>query len=99
MEHADAGCPWHPLPDDAVVQLVAIERRAVRAHPTGPPAQPPRVVWGVLVRRDAAHERYDLPGEVYRALAHDGGGPIRPLSRISGLRLNKAVESAAVPRR
>jgi hypothetical protein len=96
MEHTPLDCPWHPLPEDAVVQLVAIERRAVHTHRTGPPIQPARVVWGVLIRQDATtHERYDLPLDVYRALAGDGGGRVQPMSEITALRLNAAVERAA----
>ena len=96
MEHTPLDCPWHPLPEDAVVQLVAIERRAVHTHRTGPPIQPARVVWGVLIRQDATtHERYDLPLDVDRALARAGGGRVQPMSEITALRLNAAVERAA----
>jgi hypothetical protein len=92
--HTPDDCPWHPLPDDAIVQLVAIERRPLR-HRTGPPILPARVVWGVVIRREAAaHERHDLPLEVFRALARDGGGPIRPMTVIPAPRLNAAVERA-----
>jgi hypothetical protein len=96
MVGTPAGCPWHPLPEDAIVHLVAIERRAQRKHPTGPPTQPARVVWGVAIRRDASttDERYDLPIDVFRALAHDGGGPIQPMTAVAAPRLNAAVERA-----
>jgi hypothetical protein len=95
-----AACPWHPLPEDAVVRLVAIERRAVHPHRTGSPTQPPRVVWSVLIPRDpATHERHDLPVAVYRALARDGGERVQPMSEIEGRRLNAAVERATGRRR
>jgi hypothetical protein len=87
--HEDGGsCPWHPLPEDAVVQLVAIERRAMGS-------QPARVIWSVLIRRDATTlERHDLPPGVYQALARDGGERVQPMSEIPGRRLNAAVERA-----
>lgn len=95
MDEAPVGCPWHPLPEDAVVQLVAIERRAARRHQAGPPIEPARVVWGVWIRRDGTtHESYDLPLDVIRTLARDGG-PIRPMLEIAAGRLNAAVERAA----
>ena len=90
-----AACPWHPLPEDAIVQLVAIERRAVHRHRAGSPSQPAHVIWSVLIRRNAtAHERHDLPLGVYRALARDGGERVQPMSEIRGRRLNAAVERA-----
>lgn len=96
VEHTLAACPWHPLPEDAIVQLVAIERRAIHTHRAGPPSQPARVTWSVLIRRDATtHERHDLPLDVYRALARDGGERVQPMSEIRGRRLNAAVERAA----
>jgi hypothetical protein len=95
MEQTPVDCPWHPLPEDAIVQLVAIERRAVRRHRIGPPIEPARVVWGVWIQRDGTtHESYDLPLDVIRTLARDGG-PIHPMIEITGLRLNAAVERAA----
>lgn len=94
MEHSHFDCPWHPLPEDAIVHLVAIERRPARRHRIGPPIGPARVVWGVWIRRDAAtHESYDLPLDVLRTLARDGG-PIHPMTEIPALRLNAAVEQA-----
>jgi hypothetical protein len=94
MEHSHFDCPWHPLPEHAIVHLVAIERRAVRRQRTGPPIGPARVVWGVWIRRDATtHESYDLPLNVIRTLARDGG-PIHPMIEIPALRLNAAVEQA-----
>jgi hypothetical protein len=95
MEQTPVDCPWHPLPEDAIVQLVAIERRAVRRHRIGPPIEPARVVWGVWIQRDGTtHESYDLPLDVIRTLARDGG-PIHPMIEITGVRLNAAVERAA----
>jgi hypothetical protein len=95
MEHTPVDCPWHPLPEDAIVHLVAIERRAVRRYGTGPPIEPARVVWGVWIHRDGTtHESYDLPLDVIRTLARDGG-PIHPMIEIPALRLNAAVERAA----
>jgi hypothetical protein len=94
-EHTLAACPWHPLPEDAVVRLVAIERRAIHPHRTGSPTQPARVIWSVLIPRDTTtHERHDLPLAVYRALARDGGERVQPMSEIEGRRLNAAVERA-----
>jgi hypothetical protein len=94
-ERTPDDCPWHPLPDDAIVQLVAIERRPLRNHRTGPPILPARVVWGVVIRREAAaHEHHDLPPDVFRALARDGGRPIQPMTVIPAPRLNAAVERA-----
>ncbi|GAA5113683.1 hypothetical protein [Pseudonocardia adelaidensis] len=95
-QHVDF--PWYPLPEDATVQLVAIERRAVRRYPTGPPTKPAHVVWGVLIRRDpTGYERFDLPVEVIRALARDGGARIRPMIEIVASRLNDAVARAITP--
>ena len=96
MARTPDDCPWHPLPEDAIVHLVAIERRPQRTHPTGPPTQPARVVWAVAIRRDPTitHECYDLPADVYRALARDGGGPIQPMTALAAARLNAAVERA-----
>jgi hypothetical protein len=89
-------CPWHPLPADASVHLVAIERRAVRKYRSGPPTKPAHVVWSALVHRDATtHERFDLPVDVVRALLRDGGRQIRPMMAIPAPRLNAAVERAA----
>ena len=89
-QHVDI--PWHPLPEDATVKLVAIERRAVRRYPTGLPTKPAHVVWSALVRRDGTgYERFDLPIEVVRALARDGGAQIRPMIEILASRLNAAV--------
>jgi hypothetical protein len=97
-ENTLAACPWHPLPEEAIVQLVAIERRAIHTHRAGSPTQPARVVWSVLIPRGATtHERHDLPPAVYRALARDGGERVRPMSEISGRRLNAAVETATDP--
>jgi hypothetical protein len=94
-EQTLADCPWHPLPEDAVVQLIAIERRAIGTHRAGPPSQPARVIWSMLIRRDATTlERHDLPAGVYRALARDGGERVQPMSEIRGRRLNAAVERA-----
>ena len=95
MEHTLAACPWHPLPEDAIIQLVAIERRAIHTHRAGSPSQPARVIWSVLIPRDTTtHERHDLPLAVYRALARDGGERVQPMSEIKGRRLNAAVERA-----
>jgi hypothetical protein len=95
VERTPAACPWHPLPEDAVVQLVAIEHPATHTHRTGPPTRPARVIWSVLIRRDATtQQRHDLPLGVYRALARDGGGRVQPMSEITGRRLNAAVERA-----
>lgn len=97
-QHVD--CPWHPLPVYAIVQVVAIERRAVRKRQSGPPIKPAQVVWGVLIHRDATtHERVDLPADVVRALARDGGRPLHPMITIPAVRLNAAVERAAADRR
>ena len=52
------------------------------------------MVWGVWIRRDATtHESYDLPLDVLRTLARDGG-PIQPMIEIPAERLNAAVEHA-----
>jgi hypothetical protein len=90
-----ADCPWHPLPEGALVRLVAIERRALHLHRAGSPTQPARVIWSVLIPRDGATtERHDLPPAVYRALARDGGERVQPMREITGRRLNAAVERA-----
>ncbi|MHA6622377.1 hypothetical protein [Pseudonocardia sp. DLS-67] len=87
--------PWYPLPEDATVQLIAIERRAVRRQPNGLPIEPARVVWGVLIDEGGTtHERHDLGSDVMRALHEDGGERIYPMTRISPLRLNAAIERA-----
>lgn len=84
---------WYPLPEDLIVQLIAIERRAVRKHPGAPPVQPARVIWEMLIRRDdATHARHELQREVMNALEEDGGQRIYPMIEISASRLNAAVE-------
>jgi hypothetical protein len=95
VEHTVTACPWHPLPEEAIVQLVAIERRAIHPNRAGSPTRPAQVIWSVLIPRDATtHERHDLPPAVYRALARDGGERVQPMSEIRGRRLNAAVERA-----
>jgi hypothetical protein len=95
VEYTLAACPWHPLPEDAIIQLVAIERRAIHTHRAESPSRPARVIWSVLIPQDATtHERHDLPQAVYRALARDGGERVQPMSEIRGRRLNAAVERA-----
>ncbi|MHA6616643.1 hypothetical protein [Pseudonocardia sp. DLS-67] len=85
---------------DALVHLVAVERPAVRRHPSGPPIRPAHVVWGLVIGRDGTtHDRIDLPADVIRALRRDGGGPVRPMAEISPSRLNAAVEKAVAGRR
>lgn len=90
-----ADYPWYPLPKEATVQLIAIERRAVRRQPNGLPIEPARVVWRVLIDEGGTtHARYDLDRDVMRALREDGGERIYPMTRMSPLRLNAAIERA-----